>query len=99
MVTDLLVSTDEARTWRFRATLPGVEDHNLCEPAVLVRDDRVQVYCRDEHRDPETGQSASTTVNLSSGLSEEEIVKTMEDVGAVEIVDGGAGDIEAVAEE
>ncbi len=49
-------------------------------------------------RDPETGQSASTTVSLSSGLSEEEIVKTQENVGATEIIDGGDGEIEAVEE-
>jgi molecular chaperone DnaK len=39
-------------------------------------------------RDPETGQSASTTVSLSSGLSEEEIEETMAEVQQAELVDG-----------
>jgi len=37
-------------------------------------------------RDPETGQAASTTVNLSSGLTAEEIQKGAEEVGRAELV-------------
>jgi molecular chaperone DnaK len=37
-------------------------------------------------RDPETGQSASTTVNLSSGLSEDEIRSSMERVQQADLV-------------
>ncbi len=37
-------------------------------------------------RDPETGEAASTTVSLSSGLSEEEIAYTAEQLDEVELV-------------
>ena len=37
-------------------------------------------------RDPETGQSASTTVKFSSGLTEEEIRRSAEQVGSMDLV-------------
>ncbi|MBW1810533.1 MAG: Hsp70 family protein, partial [Deltaproteobacteria bacterium] len=38
-------------------------------------------------RDPETGQSAATTVSLSGGLSEDEIEETMAEVQQAQLVD------------
>ncbi len=39
--------------------------------------------------DLETGQKTSTTINLSSGLSEQDLQKAMDDNAAVELAHGG----------
>ena len=49
LITDLFVSGDAGVSWQYRSSLPW-EHHDLCEPAVVVRDEKVTLYCRDNRR-------------------------------------------------
>lgn len=46
IVTDVFVSTDGGKSWQLRSTVSDVE-HDICEPAILIQGQRVQIYCRD----------------------------------------------------